>query len=190
MKRSNTEYLALIYLVLNLRNLQSSDWSFGSGLLYLLASLAFITIPAAIGIAILRYRLFDIDIIIRSTLQYSILTGVLGLTYLGGVTVLQGVFTAVSGQESPAARILSTLGLAVLFNPLRRRIQDFIDRLFYRRKYDAEKALAEFAAAARSETNLENLNARLLEVISNMLQPEILSLRQLKTRDMRHRSRA
>jgi hypothetical protein len=133
-------------------------------------------LPLTIAMAILRYRLWDIDLIIRRTLQYSLLSGLLVLVYLGGVVVLQSLFTTVSGQESPAALVLSTLAIAALFNPLRRRIQDFIDRLFYRRKYDTEKALVEFVTAARSETDLEHLSARLTTTVQETLQPEKVNL--------------
>jgi hypothetical protein len=97
----------------------------------------------------LWYYLFDIDLIIRRTLQYSVLKGLLGLTYFGGVTELQSLFTAASDQQSLAALMISTLAIAALFNLLRYRIQGIIDRRFYRQKYDAEKALAAFADAAR-----------------------------------------
>jgi hypothetical protein len=137
---------------------------------------SYLFLSLGIPFAILRYRLWDIDIVIRRTLQYALVTGLLGLVYLGGVTVMQGVFTAVSGQQSPAAVVLSTLGIAALFNPLRRRVQDFIDRRFYRQKYNAEKALAEFAAAARSETDIEQLLVHLTTTVQETLQPEAVNL--------------
>jgi hypothetical protein len=127
--------------------------------------------PVTMAIAILRYRLWDIDLIIRRTLVYSLLTGFLALVYFSGVTLLQSIFSAVSGQQSPAALVLSTLGIAALFNPLRGRVQDFIDRRFYRQKYDAEKALAEFAAAARQETDLEHLTHQLTKTVQETVQP-------------------
>jgi hypothetical protein len=127
-------------------------------------------------VAILRYRLFDIDLIIRRTLVYALLTVLLGLVYFGGVTLLQSLFTAASGQSSAAALVISTLLIAALFNPLRRRIQDFIDRRFYRRKYDAGQALMRFAAAARAETDLETLTGQLTSLVGETIQPERLSL--------------
>ena len=136
----------------------------------------FLLLPLALAVAILRYRLFDIDILIRRTLQYALVTGLLALAYFGSVTLLQGLFSSVSGQQSPAALVLSTLVIAVLFNPLRKRIQEFIDRRFYRRKYDAEQALADFAAAARSEADLAQLADRLTDTVQETLQPEQVSL--------------
>ncbi len=138
--------------------------------------LMFLLFPAAIIIAILRYRLWDIDILIRRTLLYSILTSLLALTYFGGVVILQSVFAALGGQRSELAIVASTLAIAVLFLPLRRRVQNAIDRRFYRRKYDAAKTLAEFGQTARDETDLEKLTARLVEVVQETMQPTHVSL--------------
>jgi hypothetical protein len=133
-------------------------------------------IPLFIGIAILRSRLWDIDVLIRRTLVYGVLTGLLGLLYLGAVTVLQGVFASASGQSSTFAVVLSTLAIAALFNPLRTRIQAFIDRRFYRQKFNAEQALASFADAARSETDLAILSEQLVLLIKKTVQPEQVRL--------------
>ena len=141
-----------------------------------LNNFATLLIPLTIGFSILRYRLFDIDLIIRRTLQYSVLSGLLALTYFGLIVVLQGIFTAVSGQSSSVALVLSTLAIAGLFLPLRRRVQDFIDRRFFRKKYNAAKVVAEFAATCRDETDLDNLTARLVEVVGETMQPESVSL--------------
>jgi hypothetical protein len=138
--------------------------------------LSYLFIPASIGIAILRYRLWDIDLLIRRTLVYSTLTLLLALVYFGSITLLQSLFSAFSGQQSTAALVLSTLGIAALFNPLRRRIQDTIDRRFYRRKYDAEQALGKFASVARSEVDLARLNDTLIQISLETLQPEKVSL--------------
>jgi hypothetical protein len=139
-------------------------------------SLMLIVIPVAIAIGILRYRLWDIDILVRKTLLYSILTGLLALTYFGGVVILQSVFAALGGQRSELAIVASTLAIAALFLPLRRRVQNAIDRRFYRRKYDAAKTLAEFGQTARDETDLEKLTARLVEVVQETMQPAHVSL--------------
>ncbi len=141
-----------------------------------LTSVLFIPLPVTLAVSVLRYRLWDIDVLIRRTLAYAILTALLGLVYFGGVTLLQRLFTATSGQSSPAALVISTLLIAALFNPLRRRIQDFIDRRFYRRKYDAEKALAHFAATARHTTDVEHLSAELRSVVQETVQPESTGL--------------
>jgi hypothetical protein len=135
-------------------------------------------IPIAIGIAILRHRLWDIDIIINRTLVYGSLTAALALTYLGGVATTQAVFRALTGQEQQPqlAIVVTTLVIAALFNPLRRRIQSFIDRRFYRRKYDAAKTLAAFNSKLREETDLDSLRVAVLGVVEETMQPEHASL--------------
>jgi hypothetical protein len=135
-------------------------------------------IPLSIGIAILRYRLFDIDILINRTLVYGLLSAILASVYFGGVVASQAVFHAVTGQEQQPqfAVVVSTLAIAGLFNPLRRRLQFFIDRRFYRRKYDAARTLEAFSARLREETDLEQLSAELLSVVRATMQPEQASL--------------
>ena len=136
------------------------------------------SIPVATGIAILRYRLYDIDLIINRTLVYGSLTLMLALIYFGGVATTQAIFGALTGQEeqSQLAVVVSTLVIAALFNPLRRRIQSFIDRRFYRRKYDARKTLEAFSARLRDETDLDRLGDELLTVVRQTMQPEHASL--------------
>jgi hypothetical protein len=133
-------------------------------------------IPLSFGVAILRYRLWDIDIIINRTLVYGTLTGILVAIYFGGVTLLQGMLRGLTGQESTVAIVATTLTIAVLFNPLRRRIQSLIDRRFYRRKYDAAKALEAFSAKLRDETDLDAVKGDLVGVIKETLQPKHVSL--------------
>jgi hypothetical protein len=141
-----------------------------------IGNLVFIGVPISIVLAMLRYRLWDVDLIIRKTLVYGILSAALALLYFGLVTLLQALSASVFGLQSPVIIVLSTLVIAVLFNTLRTRIQDLIDRRFYRRKYDAEKALAHFAEAARNETDIQCLNEALLEVVQETMQPERVSL--------------
>lgn len=132
----------------------------------------------AIGVAVLRYRLWDLDIIIRRTLVYTILTGILTLVYFGSVVLLQNLFTLFTKQvQPPIATVLSTLAIAALFTPFRRLIQTFIDQRFYRQKYDAEKVLAAFSTTLRNEVDLERLTASILEVVEKTMQPTVLSLR-------------
>jgi hypothetical protein len=135
-------------------------------------------VPIAIGIAILRYRLYDIDILINRTLVYGSLTLMLALVYFGGVTATQVVFRALTGQEEQPQLtiVVSTLVIAALFTPLRRRIQSFIDRRFYRRKYDARKTLEAFSAQLRDETDLNALSEDLVGVVRETMQPAHVSL--------------
>jgi hypothetical protein len=133
-------------------------------------------IPISIGIAILRYRLYDIDLIINRTLVYGSLSATLLALYFGGIVALQGVFVLLTGQRSTLAVVASTLLIAALFNPLRLRIQSFIDRRFYRRKYDAGRTLGAFAARLREETDLEALNSELVEVVRETMQPAHVSV--------------
>jgi uncharacterized membrane protein YhdT len=133
-------------------------------------------IPISMGIAILRYRLYDIDILINRTLVYGSLTAMLVLVYFGGVTLLQGVLRGLTGQESTLAVVASTLFIAALFNPLRRRIQGFIDRRFYRSTYDARKTLETFSVKLRGETDLEALGDDLVGVVQDTMQPAHVSV--------------
>jgi hypothetical protein len=135
-------------------------------------------LPVAVGIAVSRYRLYEIDLIINRTLVYGSLTAILVGVYFGGVTATQALLRNLTGQEkSPQLVVVaSTLVIAALFNPLRRRLQSFIDRRFYRRKYDAAQTLAAFSAKLRDETNLEALNSELVGVVRETMQPAHVSL--------------
>jgi hypothetical protein len=149
------------------------------GVIVALSSLLVIpSIPIATGIAILRYRLYDIDRIINRTLVYGALTAMLVGVYFGGVTATQALFRTLTGQEQQPqlAVVISTLVIAALFNPLRRRIQRFIDRRFYRRKYDAAKTLESFSTKLRDETDLDALNAELVGVVRKTMQPAHVSM--------------
>jgi hypothetical protein len=135
-------------------------------------------IPVSIGIAILRYHLYDIDIIINRTLVYGSLTATLLAVYFGGVATTQAIFRTITGHEEQPqlAIIVSTLVIAALFNPLRRRIQSFIDRRFYRSKYDARKTLEAFSAKLREETDLDALSGDLVGVVREPMQPAHVSV--------------
>jgi len=133
-------------------------------------------LPVAVGIAILRYHLYNIDLIINRTLVYGPLTAVLAGLYFGSIVVLQLLFRALTGGESQLVVVASTLAIGALFNPLRHRIQGFIDRSFYRRKYDAAKTLAAFSLKLRDETDLEALSGDLVGVVRETMQPAYVSL--------------
>ena len=145
-------------------------------ILLFLSSFSFAVIGIGFSVAVLRYRLFDIDVIIRRTLQYTLVTGLLALVYFGSVVLLQSFLPALTGQVSQVVLVISTLGIAALFNPLRLRVQEIIDRRFYRQKYDAEQAMANFAAVARDEVAMENLSAAVIKVAEETMQPEGVSL--------------
>jgi hypothetical protein len=145
---------------------------------YVLLELGVIGIPIPIGIAVLRYRLYEIDTLINRTLVYGVLTGTLLAVYFGGVAGAQAIFRALTGQvqQPQLAVVVSTLAIAALFNPLRRRIQGFINRRFYRRRYDAAKTLEAFSAKLRDETDLDALRDDLVGVVRETMQPAHVSL--------------
>jgi hypothetical protein len=136
----------------------------------------FAGVPIAVGIAVLKYRLYDIDVIINRALVYGSLTATLVALYFGGIVMLQRLFVALTGQQSTLAVVASTLAIAALFNPLRRRIQGIVDRRFYRRKYDASKTLEAFSARLRDATDLESLSGDLKAVVGETMQPAHISL--------------
>jgi hypothetical protein len=150
----------------------------GQSLVNLLDVASNVCLYASVGIAILRYRLYDIDIIINRALVYGTLTVSLALIYFVGVTATQAFFQTLTGQPRlpQLAVVVSTLAIAALFNPLRRRFQDFMDRRFYRRKYDAARTLEAFSKKLREETDLDSLNTELLAAVRSTMQPEHVSL--------------
>jgi hypothetical protein len=161
-------------------------WVWWVGLV--LTTVGVVSSPVAMGIAIFRYRLYQIDLIINRTLVYGSLTAVLASVYLGGVVLLQYAFRALTGEGSQLAVVASTLIIAALFIPLRRRIQGFIDRRFYRRKYDARKTLESFSAKLRNQTDLDALSEDLVGVVGKTMQPAHVSL-WLKPETARNASR-
>jgi hypothetical protein len=142
----------------------------------ILVVVSVVGLPVAVGIAILRYHLYNIDLIINRTLVYGSLTAVLVLVYLASVVLFQELFRTLFGQKSQLVVVASTLAIAALFNPLRRRIQGFIDRSFYRRKYDAVKTLEAFSKKLREETNLDALSGNLIDVVEETIRPAHVSL--------------
>ncbi len=168
-------YAAVLIAVGFFASLVFSSSQVGS-VAWLVFFLGFMALPICTGIAILRHRLYDIDLIINRTLVYGSLTVTLALVYFGGIVVLQRLFVVLSGEKSTLAVVASTLVIAALFNPLRRRVQGFVDRRFYRRKYDAAKTLAAFSARLREETDLDALSDDLVGVASATMQPEHASL--------------
>jgi hypothetical protein len=152
--------------------IDAADWPFFVGVA------AFNCFPIGVGIAVMRYRLLDIDLVINRTLVYGSLTAILVLIYFGGVAVTQAILQTFTSQEDPPqiAVVVYTLVIAALFTPLRRRIQSFIDRRFYRRKYDARKTLETFSAKLRDETDLNALSDDLVGVVAETMQPAHASL--------------
>jgi hypothetical protein len=174
-------FLGLVLISLPVLLFPSLRLSGTANLLYLLIDIpltlaGLAILPIMIGVSILKYRLWDIDILIRRTLLYSLLTAMLLLVYLSSVVLLQAIFQVLTGQgPSPVITVLSTLAIAALFNPLRYRIQDFIDRRFYRSKYDTAQALNSFAQTARDEVEMDRLTGALLEVVVDAMQPKNVS---------------
>jgi hypothetical protein len=176
--------VGFIYLIAMVSSL-FFPWGWGGagtplwlGLLQDAALVSFTTVPIAVGFAVLKYRLYDIDVIINRTLVYGSLTLMLALVYFEGVTATQTLFQTLTGQGKlpQLAVVVSTLVIAALFNPLRRSVQGFVDRRFYRRKYDARKTLEVFSLKLRDETDLEALNNDLVSVVRETMQPAHVSL--------------
>jgi fumarate reductase subunit C len=175
--------VVIVYLIAMVASLLSAaeTWFAGSSpawlsLLQSAALLSLTAVPIAVGFAVLRYRLYDIDLLINRALVYGSLTATLALVYVGGVVVVQAMVRAVSGQESSLAVVASTLAIAALFSPLRRGVQKLVDRRFYRRKYDAAKTLEAFAARLREETDLKTLTDEVTSVVRVTMQPAHVSL--------------
>ena len=175
--------VVLMYLAAMVSSLIFPSWAwFSAGspwwmdLLAYAALASFVTIPIAVGFAVLKYRLYDIDLVINRALVYAPLSATLAGAYFGSVVVLQSLLRALTAGESQLAIVASTLAIAALFDPLRRRMQAFVDRRFYRRKYDAAKTLEAFSARLREETDLGLLSEHLLGVVGETMRPTHISL--------------
>ena len=142
----------------------------------LVANVAFLMIPVTLTIAILRYQLFDIDVIINRTLVYGSLTAVLGAIYFGSIVILQALLQGITGTTSGVALVVSTLLIAVLFQPLRRRLQSAIDRRFYREKYDAALVVDQFSATLAQKVELDEVTSSLLLAVEQTMHPSQMSL--------------
>ena len=176
-------FVGVMYLSAVVIGFFTPDASLGSGDVSLLGDilldavlLSYAGVPIAVGFAVLKYRLYDIDVVINRTLVYGSLTTVLVALYFGGIVLLQRLFVALTSEQSTLAVVASTLLIAALFNPLRRRIQSFIDRRFYRSKYDARKTLEDFSQQLRNETDLKALRGDLVGVVRETMQPAHVSL--------------
>jgi hypothetical protein len=170
-------FAAVLLVAVPIADLLGLHRLLGNGLLWtLLENVTLTGLYVAVGIAILRYRLYEIDLIINRTLVYGSLTVMLVTLYFGTIVVLQRLFVALTGEQSTLAVVASTLIIAALFNPLRRRIQSFIDRRFYRSKYDAIKTLEDFSVKLKDETDLQALNSDLVGVVRETMQPAHVSL--------------
>ena len=171
-------WLLLDYAIVFFTSIQPEEAVMETGLGGDLSNLLMLIIPATIGIGILRYRLYDIDVIIRRTLVYGLLTAVLALLYFGSVVALQQLFRVLTGEtgRSTLAIVVSTLAIAAVFDPLRRWIQNVIDRRFYRQRYNAQETLQNFAATVRQGIVLEDLSSQLMSVVQRTMQPSDISL--------------
>jgi hypothetical protein len=176
-------FVGVVYLSALVIGLFAPQASLGSGDVSLIGNilldavlLSYAGVPIAVGFAVLKYHLYDIDVVINRTLVYSTLTATLVVLYFGGIVVLQRLFVLLTGEKSTLAVVASTLLIAALFTPLRSRIQGFIDRRFYRRKYDARKTLEAFSTKLRDETDLDALSDDLVGVVRETMQPAHVSV--------------
>jgi len=167
-------YIGLLVISLFSPSLDSTI--FGNEVWSLILPVALLLIPLSIGFSILRYRLYDIDLLINRTLVYGSLTAILALVYVGLIFVLQYLLRGIISQNNNVAIVVSTLAIAALFQPLRHRIQAIIDHRFYRRKYDAAKTVEAFSATLRNEVDLSQLREHLLNVVQETMQPAHVSL--------------
>jgi len=137
---------------------------------------SYIFLAVGILIAVMRYRLWDIDILIRRTVSYAIIVALLAIVYFGSVIVLQRIFAGIIGESTEIITVLSTLAIAALFVPLRNRIQDAIDKRFNRKKYNAQQVMEKFSQTVRDETDIDKLTAELINMVNETMQPAHISL--------------